>query len=48
MIKLGLMFFYIMSSLSYTLIKALVVRLTLSVGWENGPERGLNIVAFNP
>ena len=28
-------------------IKALVGR-SLSVGWANGPERGLSIVSFNP
>ena len=26
----------------------LVGRLSLSVGWENGPERGLKTVSFNP
>ena len=26
---------------------ALVGRLSLSVGWENGPERGLKSVSFN-
>ena len=27
--------------------KALVGRLSLSVGWQNGPERGLQTVSFN-
>ena len=34
-----------------SLIKALIVlvgRLSLSVGWENGLERGLKTVSFNP
>ena len=33
------------------LIKALTAledRLSLSVGWENGPERGRKSVSFNP
>ena len=29
-------------------LTALVGRLSLSVGWENSPERGPNIVSFNP
>ena len=29
-------------------LTALLCRLSLSVGWENGPERGLKIVSFNP
>ena len=27
--------------------KALAGRLSLSLGWENGPERGRNTVSFN-
>ena len=29
-------------------LTALVGRLSLSVGWENGPEQGLKPVSFNP
>ena len=29
-------------------LAALMGQLSLSVGWENGPERGLNTVSFNP
>ena len=29
-------------------LTALVGRLSLTVGWENGPERGLKTVSFNP
>ena len=29
-------------------LTALVGRLSLSVGWENGPGQGLKIVSFNP
>ena len=29
-------------------LTTLVDRLSLSVGWGNGPERGLKTVSFNP
>ena len=29
-------------------LTALIGRLSLNVGWENGPERGLKTVLFNP
>ena len=29
-------------------LTALVGRLSMSVGWKNGPERGLTIASFNP
>ena len=29
-------------------LTALLGRLSLTVGWENGPERGLETVSFNP
>ena len=41
----------ILSGLIPRIIKALtalVGRLSLSVGWENGPKQGLKTVSFNP
>ena len=29
-------------------LKALVDRLSLSVGWKNGPKRALKTISFNP
>ena len=29
-------------------LRALVDRLSLNIGWENGPERGLKTVSFTP
>ena len=36
------------ASLPIKVLRALVGQLSLSAGWENGPEQGLNTVSFYP
>ena len=40
-------FLDLMLSIFSAISKALAGRLSLSLGWENGPERGRNTVSFN-
>ena len=45
---LYLMVFYHLSLLLIKALTALMGRLSLSVGWENGPDHELKTVSFNP
>ena len=47
MLNVGYFVLYVIKMIIKAL-RALVGRLSLSVGWENGPERRLETVSFNP